>query len=121
MTSKHNHRQDSVRSVAHWESRRGFLCHCCVGAVTAGMLAAINRPARSADAVTVKATHGTGFCNMGIFLVHELALAEADGPSGVRQYSDHRRHHLRVRRRPDRRVFDPVHELLHPDRQGRPP
>jgi NitT/TauT family transport system substrate-binding protein len=79
MTSKHNHRQESVRLGAHWETRRGFLCHCCFGAVTAGMLAAINRPARSADAVTVKATHGTGFCNMGIFLVHELALAEADG------------------------------------------
>ena len=67
-----------MRSGAHWESRRGFLCHCCVGAVTAGMLATINRPAK-ASTVTVKATHGTGFCNMGIFIVNELALAEADG------------------------------------------
>src|SRR3981081_3106882 len=28
---------------------------------------------------TMKATHGTGFCNLGIFLVKERNLAQADG------------------------------------------
>ncbi|WP_199254241.1 ABC transporter substrate-binding protein [Mycolicibacterium mengxianglii] len=36
--------------------------------------------ATSAGGVTtLKATHGTGFCNLGIFLVKERNLAEADG------------------------------------------
>ena len=73
---RHTHAQGSVGIAP---SRREFLCHCCVGVSTAALLAAINRPALAADAVTVKATHGTGFCNMGIFLAHELQLAEADG------------------------------------------
>lgn len=33
----------------------------------------------SAAVTTIKATHGTGLCNLGIFLVKERALASADG------------------------------------------
>jgi NitT/TauT family transport system substrate-binding protein len=59
--------------------RRSFLCRCCLGGVaTAAMLAGINRPAL-AQAVTFKATHGTGLCNLAIFLAHKRRYAEADG------------------------------------------
>ena len=59
--------------------RRDFLCHCCVGGVvTAAMLASINTPAQ-AGAVTFKATHGTGLCNLAIFLAHKRKYAEPDG------------------------------------------
>jgi NitT/TauT family transport system substrate-binding protein len=59
--------------------RRSFLCHCCGGVASAAMLAAINTPALSADAVTFKATHGTGLCNLAIFLAHKRKYAEKDG------------------------------------------
>jgi NitT/TauT family transport system substrate-binding protein len=59
--------------------RREFLCHCCVGgAATAAMLAGLNRPA-SANELTVKATHGTGLCNMAIFLAHARKMTEQYG------------------------------------------
>ena len=59
--------------------RRDFLCRCCVGGVaSAAMLAGINRPAL-ADEVTFKATHGTGLCNLAIFLAHKRKYAAADG------------------------------------------
>jgi NitT/TauT family transport system substrate-binding protein len=59
--------------------RRDFLCRCCLGgAATLAMLDGINRPAL-ADAVTFKATHGTGLCNLAIFLAHKRKYAEADG------------------------------------------
>jgi NitT/TauT family transport system substrate-binding protein len=63
-----------------WQlSRREFMCHCCVGGVaTAAMLGALNTPAL-ADAVTFKATHGTGLCNLAIFLAHKRKYAEKDG------------------------------------------
>jgi len=61
-------------------SRRDFLCHCCVGGVaTAAMLAGMNRPALSQDQVTFKATHGTGLCNLAIFLAHERKYGEDEG------------------------------------------
>lgn len=60
-------------------TRRDFMCHCCLGgAATAAMLAGINTPAW-ADAVTFKATHGTGLCNLAIFLAHKRKYAEPDG------------------------------------------
>ena len=36
-------------------------------------------PAAAQAATTIKATHGSGFCNMGIFLAQERDLAKADG------------------------------------------
>ncbi len=64
-------------------SRRGFL------KTGFGALAAIALPsgavqlmgageAFAADATTLKATHGSGLCNLGIFLAKERKLAEAD-------------------------------------------
>jgi len=59
--------------------RRDFLCHCCVGgATTAAMLAGINRPALAGD-LTIRATHGTGLCNMAIFLAHANKMTEKYG------------------------------------------
>lgn len=62
-------------------SRRDFLKTSAAGAVTvaisshfAGMLS----PAAAAS-TTIKATHGSGFCNMGIFLAKERELTKADG------------------------------------------
>jgi len=59
--------------------RRDFLCHCCIGgAATAAMLAGINRPALAGNLV-VRATHGTGLCNMAIFLAHARKMTEQYG------------------------------------------
>ena len=71
------HQTGSARSAGL--SRRDFLCHCCIGgAATAATLAAINRPAL-AQQTTFKATHGTGLCNMAIFLAHERKYGEDEG------------------------------------------
>ncbi|WP_264048083.1 ABC transporter substrate-binding protein [Methylobacterium flocculans] len=64
-------------------SRRGLLRTMgSAGAAIAlpGHLAALMAPAAAAGAMTtVKATHGSGFCNLGMFLAHERKLTEADG------------------------------------------
>ncbi|TBW38970.1 transporter substrate-binding domain-containing protein [Siculibacillus lacustris] len=66
-------------------SRRSFLRG---GAMAAGAslalppaIAALLDPSIAAAAapMTVKATHGTGFCNLGFFLAKERGLAKADG------------------------------------------
>jgi NitT/TauT family transport system substrate-binding protein len=68
-----------VHSHAPLYGRRDFLCHCCVGGVaSAAMLAGINRPALAGE-LTVKATHGTGLCNMAIFLAHARKMTEKYG------------------------------------------
>src|SRR5262245_19768276 len=74
---EHSHEPSTIgRGVLH---RRDFLCRCCFGGVaSAAMLAGINRPAL-ADEVTFKATHGTGLCNLAIFLAHKRKYAAADG------------------------------------------
>jgi NitT/TauT family transport system substrate-binding protein len=64
-------------------SRRGFLrgTVAAAGAAIAlpPALAALLTPtAAQAATTTIKATHGTGFCNLGIFLAKERKLAEAD-------------------------------------------
>ncbi|WP_062227178.1 ABC transporter substrate-binding protein [Aureimonas frigidaquae] len=68
-------------------SRRNFLKTTVAGAATialpahlAGLagLAGSAGPAAAAEA-TIRATHGTGFCNMGIFLAKERGLAAAEG------------------------------------------
>ena len=63
-------------------SRRGFLKGTGASAVSvalpaglAGMLGATSAQA----ATTLKATHGAGLCNMGIFLAKKRNLAQADG------------------------------------------
>jgi NitT/TauT family transport system substrate-binding protein len=64
-------------------SRRNFLKTTAAGAVAtvaipphfAGLMGAGSAQA----ATTIKATHGSGFCNMGIFLAKERELAKADG------------------------------------------
>ena len=45
---------------------------------TAAMLAGINRPALAGQ-LTVKATHGSGLCNMAIFLAHARKMTEPYG------------------------------------------
>ena len=59
--------------------RREFLCHCGVGGVaTAAMLAGFNTPAVAGN-LTIKATHGSGLCNMAIFLAHARKMTEQYG------------------------------------------
>ncbi|RZK96956.1 MAG: transporter substrate-binding domain-containing protein [Methylobacterium sp.] len=66
-------------------SRRGLLRAAgSAGAAIAlpAHLAALVAPAAAAGAMTtVKATHGSGFCNLGMFLAHERKLTEGDGVS----------------------------------------
>jgi NitT/TauT family transport system substrate-binding protein len=62
-------------------SRRDFLKTSAAGAVTVAIsshLAGMLHPAAAAS-TTIKATHGSGFCNMGIFLAKERGLTKADG------------------------------------------
>lgn len=59
-------------------SRRSFLKSTAAGAATVAIpahLAALLAPTSAFAATTVKATHGSGFCNMGIFLAKERGLA----------------------------------------------
>lgn len=65
-------------------SRRNFLKTTALGAsasiaLPAGLAALLAPTAARAASTTIKATHGSGFCNMGIFLAKERRLAEADG------------------------------------------
>lgn len=65
-------------------SRRGFLkggiaasASLALPAGLAGLLGA--KGAAAADMTTLKATHGAGLCNLGIFIAKERNLAAADG------------------------------------------
>ncbi len=64
-------------------SRRGFLKAGSGAAVSvalpAHLAALLPRAANAAGSITLKATHGSGFCNMGIFLAKKRALTRADG------------------------------------------
>jgi NitT/TauT family transport system substrate-binding protein len=65
-------------------SRRGFLKSTIASTAAAialppAIAALLTPSAAQAANVTIKATHGTGFCNMGIFLAKERQLAKADG------------------------------------------
>lgn len=64
-------------------SRRGFLGGTAGAAATLALpahLAGLFTPSQAAAAgVTIKATHGSGFCNMGMFLAKERELTKADG------------------------------------------
>jgi NitT/TauT family transport system substrate-binding protein len=62
--------------------RRRFLCSSvaagAVAATSSFLWAGPDNAARAAGMTTIKATHGTGLCNLGIFLVRERGLAKAD-------------------------------------------
>ncbi|MDR3372584.1 MAG: ABC transporter substrate-binding protein [Ancalomicrobiaceae bacterium] len=64
-------------------SRRNFLTTSTAAAAATiaipAHLAGYLMPRPAFAATTVKATHGSGFCNMGIFLAKERELAKADG------------------------------------------
>ena len=65
-------------------SRRNFLKPTVAGAAATialpPALAALLSPSRAhAAGTTIKATHGSGFCNMGMFLAKERELTKADG------------------------------------------
>ncbi len=64
-------------------NRRNFLKgSAAAGAATLALpahLAALLDPTPAFAATEIKATHGSGFCNMGIFLAKERKLAAADG------------------------------------------
>ena len=66
--------------------RRNFLRGAAVvtaGVAVPGWLAACAAPSGAGTTIngmtTIKATHGTGLCNLGIFLAKERALGQADG------------------------------------------
>jgi NitT/TauT family transport system substrate-binding protein len=60
-------------------SRRGFLKTGLGALAGAGLAPLMGSAAFAADPTTLKATHGSGLCNLGIFLAKERKLAEADG------------------------------------------
>jgi NitT/TauT family transport system substrate-binding protein len=64
-------------------SRRAFLKRSSGGVAATiavpASLAALLAPRPAFAATTLKATHGSGFCNMGIFLAKERNLTVADG------------------------------------------
>lgn len=75
-------RHGSVHADLVALSRRGFLQTASASAVSvalpAGVAAALGASPALA-ATTVKATHGAGLCNLGIFLAKKRELAKADG------------------------------------------
>ncbi len=62
-------------------SRRGFLKGGAAAAASLALPAGLLSPgqASAAGMTTIKATHGGGLCNLGIFLAKERQLAEPDG------------------------------------------
>ena len=64
-------------------SRRNFLKSSTAGAAVSiaipAALAGLLMPTSAFAATTLKATHGSGFCNMGMFLAKERKLTVADG------------------------------------------
>lgn len=62
-------------------SRRGFLKGGAAAAASFALPAGLLSPgqASAAGMTTIKATHGGGLCNLGIFLAKERQLAEPDG------------------------------------------
>lgn len=64
-------------------TRRGFLQTGGAASVSvalpAGLAAALGSDAARAATTTIKATHGSGLCNLGFFLAKKRELAKADG------------------------------------------
>jgi len=66
-------------SSALRSGRRGMLKATAASALTMAIGPGISGAAHAATAGTLKSTHGTGFCNLNLFLAHALQLARADG------------------------------------------
>ena len=97
-------------------SRRAFLKSSSSGVAATiavpASLASLLVPRPAFAATTLKATHGSGFCNLAFFLAKKRNLTVADGVEldfVVTPYQ--RRHRHAVRRRPGRHVDDPLFEL----------
>ena len=91
-------------------SRRNFLKATAATTLTMAVGPGIMSPAHAAGAI--KSTHGTGFCNLNIFLSHALQTAKEDGVElSVRQHADLRRAGDVPRHRPGRRRPDALHQL----------
>jgi NitT/TauT family transport system substrate-binding protein len=75
-------RHGSTHSQLLQLTRRGFLQTSSASAVQVALpaaLAAALGAGNARAATTVKATHGAGLCNLGIFLAKKRELAKADG------------------------------------------
>ncbi|MHA6645496.1 ABC transporter substrate-binding protein [Mesorhizobium sp. A623] len=60
-------------------NRRAFFCSCCAGGVAAAMLGGSTLGVAAQGAVNIKATHGTGLCNLPLFLAHKRQYAAENG------------------------------------------
>lgn len=85
MCERHGGAFAALQSTSESRARRGFL-QSLGGAGTAlvvlptALAAAISGgSARAAGSTTIKATHGAGLCNLGIFVAKERQLAQGDG------------------------------------------
>lgn len=80
MQREHNHHDHADgQAREHGHTRRDFLCRCCLGVAGAVSASVFAPPVLAAGEVAIKATHGTGLCNLGLFLVKERDLARPDG------------------------------------------
>jgi NitT/TauT family transport system substrate-binding protein len=75
---------EELKSKLKSKSRRTFLKGASAASVAAllpmSFAAALNPTASwAASSTVIKATHGTGFCNLGLFLVKERGLTKEDG------------------------------------------
>ncbi|MEZ5933662.1 MAG: ABC transporter substrate-binding protein [Alphaproteobacteria bacterium] len=57
--------------------RRSFMKSAAAGALTIGVAGSLSRPAYADSTIT--STHGTGFCNLPLFLSHARQTAKEDG------------------------------------------
>ncbi len=78
MLERHSH-LDSLVTTGH--SRRGFLKGAggLSLALPAGLATSLMATAAQAATTTIKATHGSGLCNLAFFLVKKRDMAKADG------------------------------------------
>lgn len=82
MCERHGNYMQNVEELLS-KSRRTFLKGTSAAGVAAllpmGIAAALQPNAAWAAGTTLKATHGSGLCNLGLFLVKKRDLAKADG------------------------------------------
>ena len=80
MLERHSHLNSFLSSD---NSRRGFLKGASAAGVSlalpAGLAGSLMAGAAHAATTTIKATHGSGLCNLAFFLVKKRDLAKADG------------------------------------------
>ncbi len=82
MCERHGNYKANVEAFIS-QSRRGFLKGTSAAGVAAvlpmGIAALLDPTAAWAADTTLKATHGTGMCNLGLFLAKKRGLTKADG------------------------------------------